>query len=139
MEISLVRKRLTDTIDRAKKQAAARRGRSEQAARDFNVFLQKIAVPLMRQLANALKADGYAFTVFTPSDSVRLMSDRSSDDFIELTLDPSGDTPQVAARISRARGSRVIDAERAVGAPDAVSEEQLLDFLLRELEAFVER
>jgi hypothetical protein len=103
------------------------------------VFLQKIAVPLMRQIANALKADGYAFTVFTPSDSVRLMSDRSADDFIELALDPSAETPQVAARISRTRGRRVIDAERAVGAPAEVSEEQLLDFLLREIEAFVER
>ena len=91
MEISLVRKRLTDTIDRAKKQAADRRGRGDQAARDFEVFLQKIAVPLFRQLANALKADGYAFTVFTPSDSVRLMSDRAADDFIELSLDPSAD------------------------------------------------
>jgi len=139
MEISVVRKRLTDTIDRAKKQAAARRGRTEQATREFEVFLQKIAVPLMRQLANALKADSYAFTVFTPSDSVRLMSDRSADDFIELSLDPSAEAPQVSARISRTRGRRVIDAERAVGAPADVTEEQLLDFLLRELEAFVER
>jgi hypothetical protein len=40
---------------------------------------------------------------------------------------------------SRARGSRVIDAERAIGAPDALTEEQLLEFLLQELEAFVER
>jgi hypothetical protein len=139
MEISLVRKRLTETIERARKQAAARRARSEEAAREFDVFLQKIAAPLMRQLANALKADGYAFTVFTPADSVRLMSDRSADDYIELALDPSADTPQVSARISRTRGRRVIDAERPVGAPAAVSEEQLLDFLLRELEAFVER
>ena len=139
MEISLVRKRLTETIERARKQAAARRTRGEKAARDFDVFLQKIAVPLMRQLANALKADGYAFTVFTPSDSVRLMSDRSADDFIELALDPSADTPQVSARISRTRGRRVVDAERTVGAPAEVSEEQLLDFLLKEIEAFVER
>jgi hypothetical protein len=139
MEISLVRKRLTETIERARKQAAERRGRSDQAARDFTVFLQKVAVPLFRQIANALKADGYAFTVFTPSDSVRLMSDRSADDYIELTLDAEENPPQVMGEISRTRGSRVIDAERPVGAPDAVSEEQLLDFLLKELEAFVER
>jgi hypothetical protein len=139
MEISLVRKRLTETIERAKKQAAERRGRSDQAARDFTVFLQKVAVPLFRQVANALKADGYAFTVFTPSDSVRLMSDRSADDYIELTLDPAENPPRVVGQISRTRGRRVIDAERAVGAPDAVTEEQLLDFLLKELEAFVER
>jgi hypothetical protein len=33
----------------------------------------------------------------------------------------------------------VIDAERAIGTPDALTEDQLLDFLLKELEAFVER
>jgi hypothetical protein len=139
MEISVVRKRLTETIERAKKQAAGRRGRADQASRDFELFLQKIAVPLFRQVANALKADGYTFTVFTPSGSVRLMSDRSASDYIELTLDASGDPPSVMGQISRARGSRVLDTERAIGAPDTLTEEQVLDFLLKELEAFVER
>ena len=139
MEISLVRKRLTETIERAKKQAAERRGLNDQAARDFTVFLQKLAVPLFRQVASALKADGYAFTVFTPSDSVRLMSDRSADDFIELTLDTSENPPRVAGQISRTRGRRVIDTQRGIGAPTEITEEQLLDFVLRELEAFVQR
>jgi hypothetical protein len=139
MEISVVRKRLTETIERAKKQAAGRRGRADQASRDFEVFLQKIAVPLFRQVANALKADGYTFTVFTPSGSVRLMSDRSAADYIELTLDASDDPPRVMGQISRSRGSRVLDAERAIGAPESLTEEQVLEFLLKELEAFVER
>ena len=139
MEISLVRKRLTETIERARKQAAERRGRNDQAARDFELFLQKIAVPLFRQVANALKADGYAFTVFTPSGSLRLMSDRTAEDYIELTLDASENPPQVMGQISRTRGRRVLDAERAIGTPDALTEDQLLDFLLKELEAFVER
>jgi hypothetical protein len=139
MEISVVRKRLTETIERAKKQAAERRERGDQAARDFELFLQKVAVPLFRQVANALKADAHAFTVFTPSGSVRLMSDRSASDYIELTLDTSDNPPRVMGQISRARGSRVIDAERAIGAPDTLTEEQVLEFLLKELEAFVER
>ena len=139
MEISTVRRRLTETIERAKKQAAERRGRSDQASRDFDVFLQKIGVPLFRQLANALKAEGYAFTVFTPSGSVRLMSDRSASDYIELTLEASDNPPCVMGRVSRTRGQRVLDTEYPVGAPDTLTEEQLLDFLLKELEAFVER
>jgi len=139
MEISLVRKRLTETIERAKKQAAERRSRGDQAARDFELFLQKVAVPLFRQVANALKADGYAFTVFTPTGSVRLMSDRAAEDFIELTLDAGENPPRVMGQISRARGGRIVDAERPVGAPAEISEEQLLEFLLKELEAFVER
>lgn len=139
MEISLVRKRLTETIDRAKKQAAERRGRGDQAARDFDLFLTKVAVPLVRQIANALKADGYGFTVFTPSSSVKMLSDRSADDFIELSLDAAATPPAVIARTSRTRGSRVLDVERAIGAPETITEEQLLDVLLKELEAFVER
>jgi len=139
MEISTVRRRLTETIERAKKQAAERRERSDRASRDFDVFLQKIGVPLVRQVANALKAEGYAFTVFTPSGSVRLMSDRSSSDYIELTLDTSENPPCVMGRVSRTRGQRVLDAEHAVGTPETLTEDQLLEFLLKELEAFVER
>ena len=139
MEISLVRQRLTQTIDRAKKQAAERRGRSDQGSRDFEVFLQKIAVPLFRQVANALRADGYSFTVFTPAGSVRLMSDRAAEDYIEISLDTAGDAPRVMGRTSRNRGRRVIDVERGIGAPDALTEEDVLEFLLKELEAFVER
>ena len=139
MEISLVRQRLTATIERAKKQAAERRGRSDQASRDFEVFLQKIAIPLFRQVANALRADGYAFTVFTPAGSVRLMSDRAAEDYIEISLDTAGDVPRVMGQTSRNRGRRVIDSERAIGAPDTLTEDDVLEFLLKELEAFVER
>lgn len=139
MEISAVRKRLTETIERAKKQAAERRGRGDQASRDFDVFLQKIAVPLFRQVANALRADGYQFTVFTPSGSVRLMSDRAAEDYIEITLDTSDDPPRVMGQTSRNRGRRVIDSERAIGVPAALTEEDVLEFLLKELEAFVDR
>jgi hypothetical protein len=42
-------------------------------------------------------------------------------------------------QISRNRGRRVIDTERAIGAPDALTEDDVLEFLLKELEAFVER
>ena len=60
-------------------------------------------------------------------------------DALGLTLNADENPPQVIGQISRTRGRRVIDAERPVGGPDAVTEEQLLDFLLKELEAFVER
>ena len=141
MEISVVRKRPhRGRSNCAKNRAADRPGRGDQAARGVGVFLQKVAVPLFRQLANAQKADGYAFTVFTPSDSVRLMSDRTAEDYIELTLDTTENPPRVMGQIKAAPGGRrVIDAERPIGAPDTLTEEQLLDFLLKELEAFVER
>ena len=139
MELSVVRQRLAETNEPAKKQAAERRGRSERAAGDFGLFLQKVAIPLVRQLANALKADGDGYTVFTPSGSVRMMSDRSSDDVIELSLDSADDPSRVMAQVSRTRGRRVSDTQHAIGAPDALTEEDVLAFLLKELAAFVER
>jgi hypothetical protein len=139
MDTSRVRQRVTQAIERSKRRAAERRSQNDAATKAFGPFLDTIAIPLARQVANILKAEGYAFTVFTPGGSVRLMSDRTAEDFIELTLDTTGDEPRVVGHTSRARGRRVLESERALGAPDSLSEEDVLDFLLREIEAFVER
>jgi hypothetical protein len=141
MEIADVRKRVRETIDRARRQAATRRGRNEEAEREFQRLLEFIAVPLFRQLANVLKIEGYQFNVFTPSGSVRLGSERSGEDYIEIVLDTSGDEPRVLGRIGRSRGRRVINEERVVGAgsPERITEEDLLAFVLKELEPFVDR
>ena len=139
METSDIRKRLNQTIERAKRQAAERRTRSDEAARAFDTFLTTIAVPLFRQVANILRADGYLFNVFTPSGSVRLMSDRAAEDFIELLLDTAGDRPEVIGHSSRSWGRRVLESERAIGEPGELTEEAVLEFVLKELEAFVDR
>jgi hypothetical protein len=79
--------------------------------------------------------------VFTPSGGVRLMSDRGSEDYIELSLDTSGDEPMVLGRSSRARGRRVIENERAIAeltVPN-LTEEHVVEYLLKELGPFVER
>ena len=139
MEISDVRKRLLQTIDRAKQRVAARRVRNDEATRAFGSFLETIAVPLVRQVAQVLRAEGHLFNVFTPSGSVRLMSDRSAEDFVELFLDTGSDDPQVVGRTRRSRGHRVLESEEALGAPGALSEDDVLAFLLKALEGFVER
>jgi hypothetical protein len=141
METSVLRRRLTETIEAARRTAAARRARAEEAARAYSQFLDTIAVPLFRQVANILKASGYSFTVFTPSGAVRLMSDKSSEDYIELSLDSSGDEPMVMGKSSRARGRRVIESERAIAEHTVahLTEEHVLQYLLKELEPFVER
>jgi hypothetical protein len=141
MEISDVRKRVLETIDYAKKTAAERRTRTDQAGRDYDVFLDRVAVPLFRQVANVLRAHGYQFTVFTPGGSVRLMSDRAAEDYIELTLDTAGDEARVVGHTSRSRGRRVMESERPVAArtPAELTEDEVLGFVLTELEPFVER
>ena len=80
-------------------------------------------------------------SVFAPEGSVRLMSDKSSDDFIELSLDVSGDRPSLIGHSRRTRGSRIIDTETAItqGAISDVSEDELLGYLMKEIAPLVER
>ena len=139
METGEVRRRLQHAIERARRSAADRRARNDDATRAFTGFLDEVAVPLFKQIANVLKIEGHPFTVFTPSGSVRLMSDRSADDYIEIALDTSDVEPRVMARISRSRGRRLLDEERMIGTPEALTEEDLFAFLLKELESFVVR
>jgi hypothetical protein len=142
MEISHVRRQLKHAIDRARDRAQQRRQRTSEAERAFDTFLQDTAIPVTRQVANALKAEGYAFTVFTPGGGLRLASDRGRDDYVELTLDTSGDGPQVMARISQTRGSRTIEQERPIrkdASPDQISEDDVLEFWVDVLERWLER
>jgi len=139
MEVSDVRKRVLQTIERAKRQAADRQSRSDEASRAFTTLLDTRAVPMFRQVANILRVENYLFAVFTPPASVRLMSDRAAEDYIEISLDTSGDILQVMGHTSRRRGNRVIDAERPIGDPATLTESDILEFLLKEREAFVDR
>jgi hypothetical protein len=140
METSTVRNRLNLVIDAAKRSSAARRARNDEASRSYERVLE-FAVPLFRQLAQALKVSGYLFTVFTPGGSVKLMSDKSPEDYIELSLDISGDHPVVMGHVSRTRGRRVIESEHPIAnKPVAeLTEEDVFEFLLKEIEPFVER
>jgi hypothetical protein len=140
METSTVRNRLNLVIDAAKRSSAARRARNDEASRSYERVLE-FSVPLFRQIAQALKVSGYLFSVFTPSGSVKLMSDKSSEDYIELSLDTSGEHPVVMGHVSRARGRRVIESEHAIAnkAVGELTEEDVFEFLLKEIEPFVER
>ena len=142
MEVSLVRNRLRRAIEAAREQARQRRARAADAERAYDAFLQDVAIPLTRQAANALKVEGYAFTVFTPAGGLRLASDRGRHDYLEIALDTSGDQPQVIGRISRTRGSRTHTEERPIKAgasPDALTEDDVLTFLMDALGPWLER
>ena len=139
MEIADVKRRVVATIDRAKRLAAERRTRVDEVTKVYEVFLDRTAVPVFRQVAGVLRAEAYPFNVFTPSGSVRLVSDRGSDDYIELTLDTTGDEPTVTGHSRRSRGRRVIESEHALGDPATLTEEDVLAFVAKELEPFVER
>ena len=142
MEVSQVRRHLKAAIDAARRGAQLRRERTAEAQRAYDTFLEAVATPVTRQLANALKAEGYSFSVFTPAGGLRLASDTARDDFIDFALDSSGEQPEVIARVSYSRGSRTLDEERPVkrgAAPGAITEDDVLEFLLNALEPWLER
>jgi hypothetical protein len=142
LEVSQVRKRLKSAIDAARLRAQEQRQRTSEAERTYATFLSDVATPVTRQVANALKAEGYSFTVFTPGSGLRLASDKSRDDFIDFALDTNGDKPEVVARVRYSRGSRTLDDERPVkrgASPDAITEDDVLEFVLGALEPWLER
>jgi hypothetical protein len=142
LEVSPVRKQLKTAIDAARERAQQQRLRSTEAERAFALFLQEVATPVARQVVNALKAEGYPFTVATPGGGLRLAAERGRDDFIDIALDNSGQRPQVVGRISYSRGSRTRDEERPIkpgASPDSLTEQDVLEFFLSALEPWLER
>jgi hypothetical protein len=141
VEVSAVRNRLRRAIEQARDQSQQHKQRVAEAERAYQTFLADVATPLARQVANALKVEGYLFTVFTPGGGLRLASDRGREDYIEFALDTAAEQPEVIARISRTRGSRTLEEEQPVkagSAPDAITDEDLLLFLLAALEPWLE-
>lgn len=137
-----MRRRLLAAIDKARQTAAERRVRTDTAARNYDAFLGGRAAPVFHQFAAALNAEGHGFKVFTPAASIRLASERSPEEFIELGLDDTADPPAVLGRTTRGRGRRTISSERALGggAPIAdLTEEDVLAFLLEEIVELLER
>jgi hypothetical protein len=142
IETAEVRKRVRLAIDRARRNAAAHRAEADAASAHVEQFTQEVAGPLFRQVASVLKADGYSFQVFSPAGGLRLSSDRSGDDYVEVALDTSRRPVALLLQARHTRGRRVVDEERilAEGASiEGVSADDLLGHLVDALAPFVER
>jgi len=142
LDVAEVRRRLVQKIESARQDAAARRQAADKATADYGPFLEDVATPVFRHLVMALRAEGHQFRLFTPAGTVRLSSERSADDFVELALDTSRQPIEVVGRVSHGRGSRLITDERPIREGAAVAdltEEDVLRFLLASITPFVER
>ena len=142
LESGEVRKRLRQTIEAAKREAAARRAALGDAGQVYETFLAEQAVPVFRQVQAALKAEGHVFQVLTPAGMARLVSDRDKDDYLEVVLDGSRTPAAVVGRISKVRGTELTAAEQLIRANAKVSDltdEDVLDWILRVIVPFVER
>jgi hypothetical protein len=142
LEVSHVSRRLKIAIESTRARAQERRQRTAEVEKAYALFLEAVATPVARQMANAPKVAGMAFTVETPGGGLRLSSDRGRNDFVEFALETGGEQPEVVGRISLSRGSRTLDRTLPVKAgatPDAISDDDVLEFLLVALEPWLER
>ena len=142
IELPELRRRVRVAVELAKKNAAAKRERSDAASRDYEQFLSQVAVPAVQQFASALAGEGHMFNVATPAGSVRMTSVSGADDYIELVLDTTQDPPEVIGRVNRGRGRRVLTSERPVRERTAIADltdEDVVTFLLQEITPFVAR
>jgi hypothetical protein len=142
IDVGDVRRRLRIALETARRTAAGRRARSDEAAKHYEAFLAERAVPVFQHMASALTGEGHPFKVMTPSGSVRLSPERAPDEFIELTLDPSYDPPEVVVHVVRGRGRRTIETEQPLRERTPVADltdEHVAEALLREVVPFVQR
>ncbi len=137
-----VNRRLTHHLADLQKAAARRRGEVDAARKAFEDVLDREIAPTVRQLAQALKSRGFSFHVQTPAGAVRMVAERSSDDFIHVELDVTARPPAVVVKRQYTRGRRLIDDERVLAEGDAIASldaARVLDVLLDLLVPFVEK
>lgn len=142
MEVSDVRRRIRAAIEAARARGAERRARNDEASRAYDQFLETAGVPAFHLVVNALTGEGHRFTVITPGRAVRMSPERSSEDFLELSLDTERDRPAVLIRSSRGRGRRVVMTERTLRGElpiGELTEEDVVGALVEELVPFLER
>lgn len=141
MDVSELRRGILRALDEARKDASDRRLVRDDAAAAYETFLENVATPLMRQASDVLRAEKYDVTVQTPGAAVRLVSDRSAQDFIEFELETSGATPHVIGRTSLARGRKGVVVEERQLAPgksiSQITEDDVAKFLLIEIQRLV--
>jgi hypothetical protein len=142
LETAEVRRQLTYRLAELRKAQTQRRATAEAARAAFEGVLEREIAPTMRQFAQALKAEGFPFSVQTPASTVRLVSDRSSDNVVDIVLELGGAQPAVVVRTAFTRGRRQLEDERTLAQGDAIASldgDRVLAVLLDVIEPFVER
>lgn len=140
MDIAQLRKQVRFAIDAERREASSRRQRADEAQRQYESFLDEIAVPVFRQMATALTSEGVPFDVMTPSGGVRLIDKGRRDDGIGLDLDSTADPPVPVVSVTRTRGRRTLQHERPVKAGvmvGALTEEHVVAMLFEELKPWL--
>ena len=143
MDVSDLRKRILRALDEARKDASSRRGVLDEAAVAYSTFLDTQAIPLLKQAVQVLKAEKQNFTVNTPADGARLVSEASPNTFLEFALDRTAAVPEVIGRVSLAHGrqGRIVE-ERPIAPGKSVAdltEDDIAQFLVMEIPRLIVR
>ena len=142
LDTAEVRKQLTHRLAELRKAQTQRRSATDAARTAFDTVVEREIAPTVRQFAQALKAEGFPFSVQTPASVVRLVSDRSSDNVIDIVLELGGRQPAVVVRSTYARGRHQLEDERTLAEGDGIAGvdgARVLAALLDLIEPFVER
>jgi hypothetical protein len=138
MDVAALRKRILRELDRpgaVKATAGDRRATGDTARQQFARLLDTTIVPLLKQSADILKAEGALCRLHTPSDMVKLAFERSPEDFVEIMLDTAM-PPHVIGRSSvRKKGGTLVE-DRIIGVGkeiDEINDEDVVGYLLPEL------
>lgn len=138
-DLADLRRRVRQALQDAKQKSATRRAARDEAAKAWDVALEQIVTPIMRDMAAVLAGEGLGFRIDTPAGVARLVADRSPDDYIEVSLDASDDSdqPEVVGRSVRARGRQGVTViEEPLGPPAALTTDRLTAFLLQAIVPF---
>lgn len=141
-DLSDLRRRVRQALQDAKQHGAARRAARDEAAKAWTLALEQTVTPLMRDMAAVLTGEGMAFRLDTPANVARLVSERSPDDYIEISLDTSDEqeAPQVIGRTVRARGRQGVTViEEPLGPPSDLPADRLTAFLMKAIAPFAAR
>src|SRR3982751_1724432 len=124
MDVAALRKRILRELDRpgaVKATAADRRASGDTARQQFARLLDTTIVPLLKQSADILKAEGALCGLHTPSDMVKLAFERSPEDFVEIMLDTAM-PPHVIGRSSVRRKGGTLVEDRIIGVGKEIDE-----------------
>jgi hypothetical protein len=143
MEVAELRQQILREIARAQTTIADRRQTTDAAHTAYTQFIAEVAVPLVVQTVQILRAERLPFQAQTPAGSARIALDTSSDDFVEFVLDTSVRPPRVLGRSSVTVGRRNVVVEEAPIAPgtaiDDLQDSDLVAFLVPAIGRLVAR
>ncbi len=132
-ELTELRRRVRQAIEDAKRKNASRRDARDQASKGWATAVADVVEPEATIMAEALTGEGLPFRLETPRGTIRLVSERSGDDYIELVLDDSDerDSPEVIGRSVIGRGRRSVTVvEELLGAPADLTTDRIAAFFL---------